>query len=346
MKRAFLIAIILLASFQFAFGYTPEEIKGFQTRLNSIQGEINTLKTKLASTSDTSARQDIAEDIQFYTLMSSDLERKIKESGSGAAATTTTTLAPVKKITDTDSVQIKKDKQRLAALIKEIAKLNKRFDRARSKTEQKNIAKQILGYKAESAAIKNRLYPKPKKIVVPVVSPEAETRVSRILSLEAEDFIAPPQEAAESAERQRFLHSVGLSGGFFGGSTSLLGGVRFPLKLIFGPALTTVRLGAGLAQSRDAGLRYYPVNFDLLFCFPPGWFTGTDNYIGFGLNYVAATSLGKTGTLGGELFYGVESEGFGGTVFGEIGYAILRTGFSPSHKGATVLVGLRKVLGR
>ena len=344
-----MIALAVFTLTQFAFGYTPEEIKGFQTRLSTIRAEINTLKIRLTGTTDSAARQDITEDIQFYELMASDLERKLKESDGAAAtttpsttSTTTTTLASVKKAPALAPTN--KDKLRLAALTKEIASLNKRFDRARSKTEQNNIAKQILGYKAEAAAIKNRLYPKKVVPARPAATMEAE-RISRIISLEAEDFVTAPQETAENIERQKFRHSVGIGGGFFGGTTSFFGGARFPLKVVFGPALMSIRVGAGLAQSRDAGTRYYPATFDFLFCFPPGWLTGTDNYIGFGLNYVVSTTLGKAGTVGGEIFYGVESEGFGGIVFGEVGYSILRTGFSPSHKGGTVLVGMRKVLG-
>jgi len=52
----------------------------------------------------------------------------------------------------------------------------------------------------------------------------------------------------------------------------------------------------------------------------------------------------KQGTIGGEIFYGVESTGFGGIVFGELGYGLLRTGFSPSNRGVTVLVGYRAPL--
>ncbi|MFA5183816.1 MAG: hypothetical protein WC405_21135 [Syntrophales bacterium] len=392
MKRI-LIIFFLLTSLQLAYGYTPEEIGRFQSRLTSIQTEINNLNTKLAGTSDEKTRKELTDKLQFYQLLADDLDRKIKE-GSSATTTstttststtlpaveTTTTVVPATTVTTTtlaapippafkkesqagqakvvkavavkqkaavDVAKVKKEKQRLAALQTEIAKLNKRHARTKNASDKKAIAAKILNYKKEVAAIKSRLYPRPKinlALTPPPTFEAAAIKQSRLLTLEAEDFMYYPP-AVKEVVPGAFKRSIGINGGFFGGATSLLGEFRLPLRMVFGPALTSLRVSAGLAQSRDAGTRYYPANVDLLFNFPPGWFTGTENYIGFGLNYVTATSMSKPGTIGGEVFYGVESEGFGGTVFGEVGYAILRTGFSPSHKGVTVLVGLRKVLG-
>lgn len=404
MKRILIILFLILASLQFAFGYTPEEIGRFQSRLTSIQTEINTLNNKLAGTSDEKSRKELADKIQFYQLLADDLDRKIKEGSAATAPTpttsttsttttststtlpaveTTTTIVPATKVTTTtlatpippafkkeskagaekvvkatavkqaatvDLAKVKKEKQRLAALQAEIVKLNKRHARAKKAADKKALADKILNYKKEVAAIKNRLYPRPKinlALTPPPTFEAAALKHSHLLTLEAEDFMYYPPVEVKEVSPGAFKRSVGVNGGFFGGATTFLGEARFPLRMVFGPALTSFRVSAGLAQSRDAGTRYYPANFDLLFNFPPGWFTGTDNYIGFGLNYLLATTMSKPGTtLGGELFYGVESEGFGGTVFGEVGYAILRTGFSPSHKGVTVLVGLRKGLGQ
>lgn len=341
-----MIALLLLASLQFAFGYTQEELGSFQARLTSIQTEINTLNSKLAGTADEKSRQELIDKIQFYQLLADDLDRKIKGGSSATSASGAGSEKAAKAAAD--PAKIKKDKQRLAALQTEIAKLNKRHSRAKSAAEKKKLADRILIYKSEVAAIKNRLYPKPKRkpaLASPPTFEAAAAKRSTLLTLEAEDFLYYPPETKE-LKPSAFKRSVGVNGGFFGGATAFLGEARVPLRMVFGPALTSLRISAGLAQSRDTGTRYYPANLDLLFNFPPGWFTGTDNYIGFGLNYVVSTTMGKPGTVGGELFYGVESEGFGGTVFGEVGYAILRTGFSPSHKGGTVLVGLRKTLGQ
>ncbi len=119
---------------------------------------------------------------------------------------------------------------------------------------------------------------------------------------------------------------------------------RLPLPYIIGPARTTCRVAAGLAQSVGMDRKYLPLYFDLIFNFPPGIITGTQNYVGAGLNYSVLTTGKKQGSIGGELFYGVEGEGFGGKVFGEVGYGMLRTGFSPSQRGVILLVGYRMSL--
>lgn len=164
-------------------------------------------------------------------------------------------------------------------------------------------------------------------------------------------FEAGPEEQINSLPdielkpRSRFRYEVGATYGFFAGMTSLLAEVRVPLRMIVGPTTVNLRLVTGLTQGRDDGRRFFPVNFDLIFNFPPGWFTGVENYLGCGLNSTALTTGLKSETLGGELCYGVESEGFGGTVFGELGFAIIRTGFTPSYKGMSVLLGYRLTLG-
>ena len=71
------------------------------------------------------------------------------------------------------------------------------------------------------------------------------------------------------------------------------------------------------------------------------WCVSVENYVGGGLNYVVLTSGRVSGSLGGQLFYGIESKGFNGILFGELGIGILRTGFSPDHQGLTLLLGYR-----
>ncbi|MFC1511272.1 hypothetical protein ACFL5U_02690 [Candidatus Margulisiibacteriota bacterium] len=153
---------------------------------------------------------------------------------------------------------------------------------------------------------------------------------------------AEVEEAVEETMVQAGAFEVGGSVGVFAGATSVSGEIRFPLLHVFGPARTSVRVAGGFAQSGDTGRRYVPVHLAGIFNFPAGWFTGVENYLGAGLNYVVYTTGRTTGSIGGELFYGVESEGFGGKLFGEMGYGMLRTGFSPSHKGMTLLVGYRR----
>lgn len=140
----------------------------------------------------------------------------------------------------------------------------------------------------------------------------------------------------------RFTFEPGILAGLFGGSTGMFAEVRFPLRLIIGPATTSLRMVGGYAQNEDMSRRYAPVQLDFILNFPPGWFTGVDNYLGLGPNYVVRTTGRVAGAIGGQVFYGVESEGFGGKVYGEMGYGVLRTGFSPDDEGVTVLVGHRR----
>lgn len=154
-----------------------------------------------------------------------------------------------------------------------------------------------------------------------------------------------PSEPEEERETKRFKFEIGGAVGLFAAATALNGELRFPLPYIFGPAVTSFRIAGGYAQSVDMGRRYASLQIDGIFNYPPGWFTGVDNYLGAGLNYVVLTSGRTSGSFGGEVFYGVEGTGFGGKLFGEIGYGILRTGFSPSHGGTTLLVGYRREWG-
>ena len=140
----------------------------------------------------------------------------------------------------------------------------------------------------------------------------------------------------------RYKFEVGGAAGVFGAATALGAEVRFPLRYVFGPAATSLRFAVAYAQSKDTARRYLPIHIDAMLNYPPGVATGVENYFGAGLNYSLLTSGGSSGSFGGEIFYGVESAGFGGKLFAEMGYGILCAGLSSSHKGVTLLVGYRR----
>jgi hypothetical protein len=150
-----------------------------------------------------------------------------------------------------------------------------------------------------------------------------------------------PEKDAEKEKEPWIKFQFGGMGGVLAGTTGIFADMRFPLSYVYGPATTSLRLAGGYAQSEDSGRRYVPLLIDGVLNFPPGHFTGVENYIGAGLNYVLITTGRTPGTIGGEVFYGVDGDGFGGKIFAELGYGILRTGFSPSHRGLSVLVGYR-----
>lgn len=163
--------------------------------------------------------------------------------------------------------------------------------------------------------------------------------------LSEEETLAATEEMPAAAAPKKFKFEIGGEAGVFGGATYLAGELRFPLQYIFGPATTSARLALGYAIAPDMSRKYLPVSFDLIFNLPPGIITGVDSYVGGGVNYTALTSGRTAGTFGGELFYGVESEGLGGKMFGELGYGTLQTGFGPSQASITLLVGFRKGWG-
>jgi hypothetical protein len=241
--------------------------------------------------------------------------------------------------------QIKNNKAQIVKLQKEVNRLKLRLKKAKTKQLKLDIKDKLSSDQAKIVKIKNILYPKfkpklkKKMAKLPVRPPTAEA----MPSLEA----GPEESLSREAVKTRRIgvnYEAGLHGGVFAGTGGFFVGARVPLGLVLGPAVTALRLSAGLAQTMSGDRRYVPVSLDLVLNFPPGFFSGVENYLGGGLNYAARTNGGQ-GTVGGELFYGVQSEGFGGIVFGELGFAILRSGFAPSSSGLIVMIGFREPLG-
>ncbi|MDD5382674.1 MAG: hypothetical protein PHH60_03355 [Candidatus Margulisbacteria bacterium] len=135
----------------------------------------------------------------------------------------------------------------------------------------------------------------------------------------------------------------GLSLGVMAGIPGALAELRFfePFDL---PAIS-VRAGVGYAQGEDTDkiLRKHAlVEIDGIYRLHQQSLKGFRSYVGAGLNYDAYTTGRVSGTVGGEIFYGLESgEPGSGQYFCEIGYGMIRTGFSPSYKSVSVLVGYK-----
>jgi len=163
-----------------------------------------------------------------------------------------------------------------------------------------------------------------------------------VLAMPTVEVVVEVVPEKEEVKEPWIKFQFGGMGGVLAGTTGMFAEMRFPLSYVYGPATSALRVAGGYAQSEDAGRRYVPLQIDGVLNFPPGHFTGVENYIGAGLNYVLITTGRTPGTIGGEIFYGVDGDGFGGKIFAELGYGIIRTGFSPSHRGLSVLVGFRK----
>ncbi len=143
------------------------------------------------------------------------------------------------------------------------------------------------------------------------------------------------ETGGQAKEEKPAICEMGVVGGIFSGAAALNAEIRFPLKQVFGPTTTSLRILFGMAQSNDQLTRYFPLQIDYIFNFVPGYLSAVENYVGMGLSYA--------GGVGGQAFYGVQSDGFTGKLFGEFGYGLLNSGLSStSHNGVTVLLGYRK----
>ncbi|OGC35380.1 hypothetical protein A2311_03465 [candidate division WOR-1 bacterium RIFOXYB2_FULL_48_7] len=234
-------------------------------------------------------------------------------------------------------------RQKLAKTNKDIAKVKQQLKKSRNKKTRQALAKRLAILEQRSRDLKKKLgVIKSVKVVVTQFPTAEEITTAPLIEEDTEEVAVDKQG---DGQRGAFRYELGLSGGFWAGGAGVLGEVRVPTSFIFGPATTALRFSTGLVQPRDGGRRYVPVNFDVIMNFPPGWLAGPSSYLGAGLNYVALTTGSKPGTVGGEVFYGVEGEGFNGVLFGELGYAILRSGVVPSQKGAIITIGFRRPFG-
>lgn len=104
-------------------------------------------------------------------------------------------------------------------------------------------------------------------------------------------------------------------------------------------------MGVAYAKGEDSNkdIRQHAlVVLDGIYRLSPPWTPGVRSYFGAGLNYDVYTTGQKMGTVGGEIFYGAEGDaGDNGNLYFEVGYGMIRTGFSPSYKGLTAVVGYR-----
>ena len=217
------------------------------------------------------------------------------------------------------------------------------------KTEKRAVVKKPSGKKSQKPITRSRkrkpAVPTSKAVPMQTVLIKGPSAVSIEANVEAtfESFFDEPPVLPKEKESGS-AYELGVIAGLFSGATALNGEIRFPLQKVFGPATTAVRYLFGVAQSGNAATRYYPVQADYIFVFPPEYITGVENYLGIGLNFTLYSTGGGIGMLGGQVCYGVQSEGFNGKLFGEIGYGLINSGsFSSSQKGISLLMGYRKV---
>lgn len=133
---------------------------------------------------------------------------------------------------------------------------------------------------------------------------------------------------------------------------SLRGDVLFADPLGLGPIVglsqdaVKYKLGLGYTTGKDTNdkdWRSVPIFVDGLIMIPADVLGGIESYLGGGINYVVTRSGSKAGTIGGQIYYGIQGDiGLGGKTFAQVGYTILRSGSTApvySTKGLSVEIG-------
>ena len=355
------LLLILFMTLAFAAAraaeYTPVEINKAKSDLVTYENELTRLNNKLAATNTAQLRNELSDKIKLAQFKITGLKKVINSENAPAKKVITEPaeaqpVPPAARAAAEPAKMTLADVHRLKATItglqKDINGLNRRLKIARAWQTRLDIIDKIDSETARIAAIKKLLYPKKKPAKPRPIAVFQQAPVEAIATIESfpEELVSTEVVKPERRIRIGFQPDVGFLAGFFAGASGIFGEVRVPIsKLVIGPARPTLRLSTGYVQTTSADRRYVPVNLDLVLNFPPGWLSGVENYVGGGLNYTALTSGHKAGTIGGELFYGIQSDGFGGIVFGELGYAVLRSGVAPANLGMTVTVGFREPFG-
>ena len=129
---------------------------------------------------------------------------------------------------------------------------------------------------------------------------------------------------------------IGLSAGVFGGIPSVAADLWFPN--ILDTAKLSLRSGLRYAQNEER--KNALVFLDGIYFFYDQ--TRVKAYLGGGLNFLAYTTEQKPGSVGAELYLGMEAGSWhSGAFYAEAGYAAIRTGVTPSLKGLLLAVGYK-----
>jgi len=174
---------------------------------------------------------------------------------------------------------------------------------------------------------------KPKRIVHPLVEPQRETP-GPVIIREAPPVLQTGPAYTKSTSFGGQI--IGLSAGLFGGIPSVAAEIWFPN--IFDTAKFNLRSGVRYAQGEERK--------NALACLDGVYFfydqTNFRAYLGGGLNYLAYTTGKTSGSVGGQLYLGMEAGSWhSGSFYLEAGYAAIRTGFSPAIKGLNLNIGYK-----
>ncbi|MDD4178970.1 MAG: hypothetical protein PHH14_02860 [Candidatus Margulisbacteria bacterium] len=176
-----------------------------------------------------------------------------------------------------------------------------------------------------------KVKPKPKRIVH---EPLEQRRETPVIIREAPPVLQPGPAYTKSTSFGGQI--IGFSAGLFGGIPSVAAEIWFPN--ILDTAKLNLRSGVRYAQGEER--KNALVFLDGIYFFYDR--TRVRAYLGGGLNCLAYTTGKTSGSVGGELYLGMEAGSWhSGSFYLEAGYAVIRTGFSPSIKGLNLNIGYK-----
>lgn len=172
----------------------------------------------------------------------------------------------------------------------------------------------------------------------------------------------PPAKIAPSAGGALFgwgLKTAGSLGYVMNKSVlAVRGDALLPDPLGLGPIVglpadsVMYKVGLGYITGKDntdLDFRAVPLYVDGVIMLPADVLGGIESYLGGGVNYLLSRTGKTSGSIGGQIYYGILGDlGLGaGKAFGQVGYSILRTGdkdYPRSAKGITAELGYSLVL--
>jgi len=222
-----------------------------------------------------------------------------------------------------------------------IIKFRKAGNTAKMKVLQKEKAATLARWEKVKAQLEAGMVtppPPPPPVAVPPPPPPARA--------------ALPPPAAPTGMFGMGLQTC-VEGGLVAGMVGLSGNVLLADPMGLGamvglPANSVVyKLGVGYAQGNDTNSNTWkavPITLGGVVMLPADMMGGIESFVGGGLNYVVYRTGQTSGSVGGDIYVGVQGDlGLGGKTYGTVGYSILRTGASDkgaySSKSVTVQVG-------
>jgi len=208
----------------------------------------------------------------------------------------------------------------------------------------------------ETKLAKERATAKPERVAqLQRIIAEQQARLSSLQAIAATPLPTtppppPPPTKVKAVVKKQAAKSmyeiggnVGIVAGVFGVNGELT--IQCPfVKNWIGLDNVWARLGGGYVAGKNSAAtetKMVPIYIDGAIDLPVSWMWGIPSYVGGGLNYVVYRSGRTSGTIGGEVFAGIEGAYGGGKPYLEVGYGILRPSNGGSFKSVNAVVGYR-----